>query len=210
VSLDIEAILGEATPQERTVPLLLRGDLRARWDQLEHELDAAPAEAISLGDIAPAKRVAQQMEDLREQIKAAEVPFRLRALPPREWAKFLDAKPERKEQTDDEWADIWHAYICQMVAVCCVEPVMSAEQVDRLVPVLSNQQWTDLSNAAWRLNSEREAVPFSVAASALTQIDGGKLKQPGPLGFPSPDSSAGSRSKPRRTSTTRKAASPKR
>jgi len=208
---DIEAILDEATPQERTVPLLLRGDLRARWDQLAHELDGAPAEAVSLGDIAPATRIARQMDELREQIKAAERPFRIHALPPREWSKFMDSKPVRgKEQPDDEWTDLWHEFMCRMVSVTCLDPPMTPEQVDRLCAKLSDSQWTDLTNAAWGLNSEREQVPFSVAASALTQLDDGKSRRPETPGSPSPDSSGESPRKPRRTSTTRKAASPKR
>lgn len=212
MSLDIEQILAEATEHETTVRLLLRGDLRARWDELAEELESASPRASSLGEVAPATVIARQMDELREQIKAAEVPFRLRALPPREWARFEDeTKPQRAEgQSDEDWADVWHSWVCAIIAVTCADPVMTAEQVDQLSGKLSNQQWIRLSRGAWDLNNDREQVPFSVAASAQIQSDGGTSKQPARPASRSRGSSAASPPKPRRTSTTSKAASAKR
>jgi hypothetical protein len=210
-NVDIEALLAQATPQEQIVRICLRGDLRSEWEQLEHDLQTASTEGVSLGDIAPATQIARKMEDLRAQMESATVPFRLRALHPIEWSKFYDTRPRKdKDQTEDDWSPIWHAWLCQMVAISCVEPAMTAEQVDRLMAKLSNRQWLDLADTAWNLNAEREQVPFSVAASALISIDGEKSRRPDQPASPGPASSAGNHAKPPRTRTTKKAASPKR
>jgi hypothetical protein len=189
--VDIEELLADPDngPPERTVWLLLNRTLRRRWDELARAMADAPVKATSLGEIAPAKAVAREMDAVREQMRAAEKPFRLVASEPRTWAAFQDTKPERAAgQPEKEWQTVWHAWVCQMVANACVDPVMTAEQVDRLCGRLSNAQWLELSNTAWDLNSEREKVPFSAVVFALTRDDGDSSRQHETSESPSPGS----------------------
>lgn len=207
--MDIEELLAEATPQEEALPLCLRGDLRAQWEELDRDFAAASRQAVSLGEPSPAKVIAQRMQELRGEIEAATVQFRLRAVPPRQWSAFRDTRPLKgDDQSDEDWENVWHGWICQVVALSCVDPVMTPEQADRLSAKLSNRQWVDLTNTAWRLNEERERVPFSAAASVLIAIDGEKSRRPEPPVSPSPDSSAASPAKSPRTRTTKPAARP--
>ena len=175
MTLDIDKLLDEATPAETTVYVCFDGKLRGEWDRLEHELMSASTVAESLGEVSPAKRIAQRMESLREQIAAKEVPFTLQAVDPLEWEKFKDTRPTRDDGVDDDgWQEIWQNWIAGMVALACVEPELTHEQAARTRTKITAAQWRSLSNAAWQLNEDRDRVPFSAAVSELISDDGEK------------------------------------
>lgn len=199
----IEEILSIAELPEESVPLCLRGTLVAQFERLEQELRDAPTQATSLGDIPAAVDIARRMDALREEMQASTVPFLLRAKPAREWSDFFNTQPEKVDGQDDSaFTDAWHLWLCKMVAITCVDPVMTAEQVDQLVGKLSGNQWQRLSDAAWAVNAQQQSVPFSAAASAVLQATGGKLRQPETSGSPDLGSLAGNPEPSPNTSTT--------
>lgn len=166
-----DQILAQAKLPERTVPLCLREDLVAEYERLDTDLRGASRTAPSLGVPAPATVIARRMEELREQMLAHQVHFLLRAWPARKFAKLRDAMPAKgKDQSDDEFADVWHATICDLVSKMLVEPQATPEQVATLAERLAESQWLALSNAAWDINARGQAIPFSVAASAILGI----------------------------------------
>ncbi|GAB3817647.1 hypothetical protein [Micromonospora zhanjiangensis] len=172
---DFDAILTQAKLPERTVPLCLREDLVAEYERLDAELRSASRTAPSLGEPAPATVIARRMEELRQEMLACQVEFRLRAWPARKFAKLRDGMPKPADgQADDEFADIWHAAVCDLVSKMLVEPKATAEQVDALSERLAESQWLKLSNAAWDINASGQAIPFSVAASAILSSDDAK------------------------------------
>lgn len=169
---DIDAILAKARLPERTVQLCLREDLVAEYERLDAELRSASRTAPSLGELAPATVIARRMEELRQEMLDHQVEFRLRAWPARKFAQLRDGMPKKSDgQADDEYADVWHAAVCDLVAKMLVEPKVTAEQVDALSERLAESQWSKLSNAAWDINAAGVQIPFSVAASAILSSD---------------------------------------
>jgi hypothetical protein len=172
VSDDFEAILAQAKLPERTVTLCLREDLVAEYEQLDTELRSASRTAPSLGEVAPATVIARRMDEVRQQMLEHQRSFLLRAWPARKFAKLRDAMPTTgKDQSDEEFADLWHAAICDLVSKMLVKPAATPDQVASLAERLAESQWRSLSNAAWDINASGQAIPFSVAASAILASD---------------------------------------
>jgi len=167
-----DEILTAARRPETTVSLCLRGDLVGPYRELERKLRTASRTQVNLAEPSEASLLAAQMRDIEAQMAAASHTFTLRAMTAHEWSDFLVTRPERDPETKEEtFRAAWFDWTCQLVAVSCVDPQMTAEQVAQLCDVLSGGQWDELSNTAFGLNSREVTVPFSVAASALTQDD---------------------------------------
>lgn len=191
---DIEEWLAEAELPERSVSLCLRGSLVAEYERLDAQLRQAAQTAGSLAGNSPAQQIAAQMETLHAQMQDAGRTLRFRALPPRVFSDLRAKQPLEKKpnQTDDEHADAFHAWVCGIVAASCVDPVMTAEQVDRLSQTLSDGLWRQVTAAAWDVNTSAQDIPFSAAASALTRLSDERSKQPEPAASPEAGSLAGS------------------
>lgn len=198
----IDDILAAAELPEESVPLCLKGALVAEFERLDEELRHAPTQAVSLGDIPQAADIARRMDALRQEMLAFTAEFCLRALPAREWADFYGTMPEKGDRTDDEFKDAFHAWICQLTALTCYQPVMTPEEVDKLSVKLSGAQWGQLTDTAYGVNANRQSVPFSAAASAVLQATGGTLRQPETSTSPDLGSLAGSPDPSPSTSTT--------
>lgn len=204
----IDEILASARRPEVAVPICLRGDLVSQWQDLERRAEHASTAPTNLGERAEASVIAEQMAALHKEMADAEEPFLLRALPPRDWIKFHATYPVRgKDEADEAFSDRLYAWTCQAVALTCVQPAMTAEQVDELVPLLSARQWTELQNRTLLVNTGEVTVPFFAAASDPTPTTGPTSRRPSTPESASPASSAPNRAARRRTSTTKKAAS---
>lgn len=188
--MDILSILEAAELPRTSVPICLKGPLVAEYEQLDAQLQAVAPAASLAGDGSAA--LVARMDDLRAQMLQFEATFTFEALPSRQFSDLRAGIPEKKEgQPDDEWRDLYHEWVCLLVATCCVEPTMTPEQVDQLSVKLSDAQWSQLSNAAWRINANRQDIPFSNAAFVLSLNSGAKSRrqeQPEP---PEVDSLAG-------------------
>lgn len=164
-------LLAQAQLPETTVPLCLRGDLVARWRELERQLADADTTRPSMAELSQAQVIAEQMQALREQMQASEVTIRLRAMPALEWSRYAGTRPDPPGEGEDReaWRTRWFAWVVELVSRCAIDPEMSAGDVTTLVDRLSGAQWDELSNAAWAVNEGTPKIPFSAAASALTQ-----------------------------------------
>lgn len=203
MTADIEAWLAEAELPERSVSLCLQGSLVAEYERLDAQLRQAAQTAGSLAGDSPAQQIAAQMEVLHERMLADARILRFRALPPRVFSDLRAKQPLEKkpDQTDDEHADAYHVWVCGIVAASCVDPVMTAEQVDRLSQTLSDGLWRLVTAAAWDVNTSAQDIPFSAAASALTRLSDERLRQPEPAASPEVGSLAGSSEPSPSTST---------
>lgn len=183
MSLDIEDILREAEdPAARatsTVTVCLRASLAARYEELDQQLqNLAPASNLA-GDDTETAPIAAEMAVVREQMIAHQRSFVLRALADRDFSPLRLKQPQKADYTDDaKFTDAYHMWLCGVVARTCVDPVMTAEQADRLSVALSSADWLRLSNAAWLVSATKKDVPFSVAASVLTRSSGEKSRRP--------------------------------
>lgn len=163
---DIADILKRARPRESTVTVCLAGDLAAEVERLEALLartrqDAWKAESLASAD--PGTETAQRIADLQSQMADSEVTFTLRALGHRAWSDLMAAHPS--EATDQAFDPV--SFTPALIAACCVDPEMTVDQVGELFDVLSTGQVKGLIDAAFEVNSEPTAVPFSLAASAI-------------------------------------------
>jgi hypothetical protein len=167
----IDAILAQATPRERTVKVCVRGDLAGQADRLAEELAKVSEEwePADLTDVHPGRKVAAELKAVREQIKAAEVPFVLRYIGDKAYSDLLAAHPS---ENDNELfnADFPKA----LIAASCVDPVMTEKQAAELFEKLNQGEIKRLFDAAWDVHNSSEIVPFSLAASALLAALGGE------------------------------------
>jgi hypothetical protein len=162
----LDEILSHAALPERTIDLCLRGDLVARMQDLEAELVAAREASKSIEDTAP-RRLAEQIEALRAEMKSATVTFRLRGLPRRTWADLVAThEPDPKQSGHRALGYNPHTLFPALAKACIVDPALTDEQWDRLEGALSAGQFDELANAALAVTRREVDVPFSLAASA--------------------------------------------
>ena len=169
---NIEDILAEATPRERTVMVCIRGDLLGEADRLQEELSRVSSdwEPADLADVHPGRDLAAKLKALREQIKAAERPFKLRYIGDKAYSDLMAANPAK----EDNQAFDSDAFPRALIAASCVDPVMTEEQVAQLFEKINQGEVKKLFDAAWDVHNSSEMVPFSLLASALTAALGGE------------------------------------
>lgn len=191
--MDIESILDEVEPQETSVTLCLKGSLVSEYERLDQQLSNVTTNVMNLAGEGPATELVARMDEVREQMLAHEQAFIFRAITPRRaWRNLTARRPVRApDMTDEEYGDLYHPWVCEVVAASAAEPAMTAGQVERLADKLSDGQWMRLANAAWAVNDSAQGIPFSAAASVLTRSSGEKSKPPEPLGNPAHGSLAG-------------------
>ncbi|QXE36211.1 hypothetical protein KQY30_20150 [Streptomyces sp. GMY02] len=162
---DISEILKRAKPREKSVFMCLAGDVIAEIDRLERELAGLSDTWTpdSLASSNPGEKITTKIKALREQMKAAETEFRFRAIGARAWSDLVAAHPSKNP--NEGWDP--ETFPRALVSVCCVDPVMTPEQVDALFEVLNEGQRSDLMQAAYDVNAEATSIPFSVSASAI-------------------------------------------
>jgi hypothetical protein len=168
MALTFADVMARATPKQDTVSLCLAGHLVADLHDLQRQLAAAPKVGASLAERSPSVALTEQIETLLEQMRASTVVFRLQRIHPKEWAPFYATMPVGKAD-DPTFIDEWFAWTADLVARTCIEPVMTVDEVGQLVDTLNEAEWTELSDAAWRLNTGKVSVPFFAAASDQTQ-----------------------------------------
>lgn len=169
----IEDVFAEAQLPRRSVPLCLRGDLVAEWQDLERRFkqanSAADEDTLASKNSAEAVDLARQMADLEEQMRAATRVFRLQAKPRNEWRELLNQHPPREGNEQDAQTDFnRETFPIAAVAACCIMPKMTVAQAERLVEEkLSDGQWNELFAHVWAMHAGSVDVPFSLAASAI-------------------------------------------
>lgn len=202
-----DEILARVSLPRDSVSLCLDGAAMARIRELERQLQGAAVMPTSLAERSPASVIAEQIEQLREEMRGTEVEFELQAIPARDWTPIYAALPDRgKDESAETFSTRWFAWMAEMVSRTVVEPVMTVEQVGQLVDRLPAASWSLLSEAAWSLNTGKVAVPFSAAGYATTSASAETSKQPPESAVPTAGGAAASHPKRRRTSTTKPAA----
>jgi len=172
MAVDLNALLDDARPAERTVPVCLRGDLNASLQELQRALDEAErtraSSGASLAGGSPSRGIAEQIETLRAQMHSSTAVFTFRALPRRAWTALVAAHPPREGNDHDRAMGMnEETFFEALVRACLIDPVMDDAQWARLDDVLSDAQWQQLTNAAWAINARDVDVPFSSSASRV-------------------------------------------
>lgn len=170
--MDIEQIIAGAKRPETTVPLCMRGDLQAVWEQLDRDFDAADKsiteEVTSGGSPIQAVKIAQQMAEVEREMRDSTVIFTLRGMPRPVWKELAEAHPPIEGVDEGEVNE--EGFVTAMISKSCVDPTMSTDQAARLRDQITDGQWQELATAAWQLNKSMIGVPFSLAASTRLAI----------------------------------------
>lgn len=172
--MDIEQIIASARRPETTVPLCMRGDLQAVWEQLDRDFDTADKEitdeVTSGGSPLLAVKIAKQMSEIEREMRDSTAVFVMRGISRAQWKKIVEENPPI-EGVDEEGAEVnEEGFVTAMIAQCCVDPEMTPEQAGRLRDQVTDGQWQALANAAWGLNKTMTEIPYSLAASARLAI----------------------------------------
>jgi hypothetical protein len=156
---DISALLEQASPREVTVPVCLAGDAAGELEALEAELgQLGEWVPTSLGEVNPAAEVRARIDAVSERVLEATVPFKFRALGHRAYSRVLAMHPApegSKEPYDPA------TFLPALLGVCCVEPSLTAAQVDRLLDTVNDGTARTLFGAALAVNEEPSPIPFS-------------------------------------------------
>jgi hypothetical protein len=197
-------VMAKVKTPETSVTLCLDGPLVAEYERLSAQLDGMTADPANLAGDSPGRDLAKQLVELRGQMLAQQQTFVFRAVTPRgKWRTVRGKEPVKdKDVSADDHAELYHAWVCEVVAVSAVDPEMTGEEVQQLADQLSNGQWSMLANAAWAVNDKVQGIPFSVAASVLSRSSGERSRQPEPSDSPARASLAGSPEPSPNTSTT--------
>lgn len=170
--MDIEQIIAGAKRPETTVPLCMRGDLQAEWEQLDRDFDAADKsitdEVTAGGSPVQAVKIAQQMAEVEREMRDSTVIFTMRGMPRTAWKSLAEAHPPIEGVDEGEVNE--ESFVAAMIAASCIEPVMTVDQAERLRDQVTDGQWQELATAAWQLNKSMIGVPFSLAASTRLAI----------------------------------------
>jgi hypothetical protein len=191
----IDDVISGITLPERSATLCLRGDLQARWEDLERQLQAAGrAEGESLaGRSAQARELAERMDAIAEEMRGHQVVFRFRGLSALAYRDLLD-KHRLPEERREESADgiNWKTFPAALIAACCVSHPMTAEKAEKLCDAVTDAQWDELFEAARTTNRGLINVPPTLSSSAVRAATGPSSRQPGPGESPAGSSSASS------------------
>lgn len=164
-----EEIRKQATAREAEVSICVAGDLAADADRLTAALDAIDRRragpGASLADGAERAQLVEELEEVRELMRSAEVPFRFRALPRTEFSALIAAHPGGPDQN-------WNPDTLPpaLIAASSLNPKLTLEQVEELFEVFNDDQRGDLYAAAWRANTSAVSIPSSRVASASPSL----------------------------------------
>lgn len=178
---NFKTMLGEARLPERTVPICLRGDLVAEHEELERQFEEANRRAADSLAGNGAGELADRIEALQEEMRAATVTFRLRALPKPAWRALLAAHPPRQDddgkplQEDAVIGVNMDTFWDAIARACLVDPEVDDETWALMAGPegrLTDNQLGHLADAAWAVNRGDVDVPFSRAVSQARRTTG--------------------------------------
>jgi hypothetical protein len=168
---DIDDILGEITPERRTVPVCVRGGLSAQIEALEAELVHLNRTNDTLGD--------NGVQELAERIHALELEaaehthdFVFESIGKQAWHRLLAEHPPTKKQRDDRFEANPDTFQPAAIAACCISPAMTVEQATQLAERLSDGQWAKLWQAVADINIRDGGLPKSELATAILRASG--------------------------------------
>ncbi|MCC5574473.1 hypothetical protein IMZ11_02305 [Microtetraspora sp. AC03309] len=147
---------------EKTVPLCLRGDLQAEYEELERQLKAAKARrgGTLSGSGDDVKALEEQVKALKEQMADSTVVFTLRGVTRSKWSNL---KAEHAPRDEDQVKGIdYHGEEFPVAAVqaCLIDPALTIKEVEQLVDeVFTQGQWDALFWQTWILNQGTVEVP---------------------------------------------------
>lgn len=163
---EIEDIIAEAMPQQRSVRICVNGDLRTLYEDLEQQLEDAVDGAAddSLGNDEHWSDLAKQVEAAAADIERHMRRFSFRSIGPN-WSMTL-----ARHTNDQGVIDNVTAFFAEVIAASSVQPKIETEQALRLFQKIAQADIDQLYHTARRANFETTAeVPKSLLASQIRE-----------------------------------------
>lgn len=173
---DFAALLAGARLPQRTVQICLRADLVADHEEAEAQLSDLVRRPTRKFGGDGAGELRQRILDLEAEMKASVQPFRVQGMSGPKFRALKLEHPPRKaedgsgiEPRDQRLGINVDTFWEPLVRASVVDPDITDEQWVALFEVLTDRQFDQLATAAWNLNKDEIDVPFSLAASLMTE-----------------------------------------
>jgi len=190
--------IAAATRPERVFPLLLRGDLIARHQELDMQLTEIQNEAMGEDLPKEAYELAEQIQALEVEADAETLHLTIRALSNTTWRNAVAAHPKKDEDGEDDtdldalFDDVLPDSIREAKLGTDGDPApLDAEDIDSLKDSITAAQRQALINIIVSLNGRDNSVPFSRIGSLVRQTSDKEQNSPEPTESASDDSTAG-------------------
>ena len=166
----LDKIVGEASRPECSVTLCTAGTLNSRLQDLERQLaDEHQKVSTSLADGGRRRELAEQIQSVVEEMRAAEHTFTFRGLPHKVWSDLTAEHKPRDDRNEAVNLDTFPAacIAASLARIDGQDATVTVGEVEGLFDVLNEGQIDQLFNAAWEANTGGRSVPFSGLASAI-------------------------------------------
>ncbi|WP_372672971.1 hypothetical protein [Amycolatopsis kentuckyensis] len=166
-SKDLKALIASAKLPEKTVPLCVRGDLQAEWEDADRQLIAVKSQkSNTLAGNPEETRLAERVKQLEKEMAESTIILRFRALKRTAWLELLAAHPPRKDNAADKSMGInGPAFFAALIPLSLVSPALEPDDLAALLEVITDAQYAQIENTVWALNRNDISVPFSFTAS---------------------------------------------
>lgn len=209
-----------ASQSTDTVTLILDKALDAQWRQLHEDLVEAAKQDEQRGSLAASatRKVIDQLEDIRDQVKASEVRFDFHQMDPFDYLELQAAHPPRKGVLLDRLQGYdSKTFPLALIKQTCTSVTDTDGDTATEIPdakwksllgSLNLAQMDKLFTAAKGVNLGETSVPPSARSLLGSQDSGASLAQPSPgKDRPRKGSAGGSRRTSPKSSATKKAES---
>ncbi|PXY20878.1 hypothetical protein [Prauserella muralis] len=195
----IDALIENAEMPTASVDLCLRGDLQAKWEDLERQLKAEVStgrSSLAGTGTGKAEELARQIRELETEMQSSVLTMTLRALPRTEWRELEAKHPPRKDNDADRlYGFNTDTIFDEALAPSLVSPELDAARLAKIVDRLTSGQFERLALAMLDLNRQASDVPFSQAASLVTKASDATSRRLSGSASRTSGSRAGSRGK---------------
>lgn len=187
---DLKALLKNSTLPERAVSYVTDRALAAQFQRLQDDLENAGRKRKSDTRMsAEVKRIAKQIEDVREQMTDSTIEFTLRGMRSADWRKLKARHPVGDDPSVlDQYLEAdYETTIAEAIRLSMVDESTPTGADwkpldDDYVPLLDNEDWANFvegctegdwdrfDSAVFAMNEKGSALPFSPGASAVLQL----------------------------------------
>jgi len=166
VTRSIDVFLGGYKPPRRSVYVTQRADLLEEQGRLQKAVAVAIRDDMSSNKGPTAPKLRSELSQIEDEIRESEFEFTFEALGSQEYTKLKAAHPPSAKDRKNRLDFNSDTFPQRLIAACCVEPEISAEQAEQLLSTLTEGQVTKLWNCAIAVNVGADDAPKSVMPSA--------------------------------------------
>lgn len=177
---ELDALLASASAPTADASICLRGDLRAKWESLNTELEQAESrESLKLtGTPSEAKALREELDALEDEMRDSTLTLTFQGIGRKAWRE-LEAKhsPREGDEVDRFYGFNSDTLFDEAIPACLKAPEIEAAKFLELLGKLTAAQYEKLAVTVLNLNRQDVDVPLSRRASRSTKASGKTSKQ---------------------------------